>query len=250
MFYGIPQEKMQAFQQALNIISDIYPRQMFAADMLIALSRNTHFMQDPRFRQSYESTVRNDQERSLVWRLHVLAWAADHAKNIEGDFVECGVLRGFSSAVLCKFLEFEKIPKTYYLYDTFEGLSEDMASEKELRQSVSYKQSDSTEQLEEVRQLFASYPNVRIVKGVVPHSFTEAMPEKVAFMHLDMNAAKAEIAALENLFDRMSPGAVLVFDDFGWQAYRDQMIAEVEYMLKRGYSILELPTGQGLVLKR
>ena len=44
-------------------------------------------------------------------------------------------------------------------------------------------------------------------------------------------------------------GGVLILDDFGWIAYRAQQVAEVAWMAERGYHILELPTGQGMVIK-
>jgi Macrocin-O-methyltransferase (TylF) len=90
---------------------------------------------------------------------------------------------------------------------------------------------------------------IRIVRGAVPDSFAEAVPETIAFLHLDMNSSVAEIAALEALFDRVSPGGLIVFDDYGWIGYEAQQYAEERFMKKRGHHILELPTGQGLVIK-
>lgn len=65
-----------------------------------------------------------------------------------------------------------------------------------------------------------------------------------------MNAAKAEIGALDRLFDLVVPGGFVVFDDFGHIQAREQHQAETEWMAARRYAILELPTGQGLVIKR
>ena len=42
----------------------------------------------------------------------------------------------------------------------------------------------------------------------------------------------------------------MVFDDYGWHLFRKQKDAEDAFMAERGYAILELPTGQGLVVKR
>ena len=67
---------------------------------------------------------------------------------------------------------------------------------------------------------FADKPYVRIIRGVVPDILGEHAPEKIAFLHLDMNAPQANKGALEFLFDRLSPGAVVVFDDYGWIQYR------------------------------
>jgi len=51
------------------------------------------------------------------------------------------------------------------------------------------------------------------------------------------------------LFDRVSPGGLVVFDDYGWSGYAAQKVAEDAFMRQRGHSILELPTGQGLLIK-
>jgi hypothetical protein len=83
----------------------------------------------------------------------------------------------------------------------------------------------------------------------VPDSFAIAVPEKVAFLHLDLNNMEAEIGTLEILWDRIVPGGVLVLDDFGWAAYRKQFVAEITWLGERGHRILEMPTGQGLVIK-
>jgi hypothetical protein len=101
----------------------------------------------------------------------------------------------------------------------------------------------------EVVDLFASYPNIEVVRGRVPEVFEARCPERIAFVHLDLNSARAEVGALDALYDRLSPGAVVVFDDYGWFTARDQFDAENGWMRARGLSILELPTGQGLFVK-
>jgi len=55
--------------------------------------------------------------------------------------------------------------------------------------------------------------------------------------------------ALEYLFGRVTPGGIIVFDDFGWMVNQNQMIAELKYMALRGHMVLELSTGQGVVIK-
>ncbi len=102
---------------------------------------------------------------------------------------------------------------------------------------------------EQVRQRFIEYPEVHVIKGSVPEILHTHAPEKIAFMHLDVNSAAAEIGTLELLFDRIVPGGMLVLDDYGWLAYKDQKQAEDIFFAERGYHVLELPTGQGLLIK-
>jgi hypothetical protein len=217
---------------------------VFSADNMILFDRSFGFRRDRKFMEAYAHNAGNDQDRSLVWRLHTLGWAATQALRVPGDFVECGVWRGYCSVVLADYLDFDRVDKTFYLYDTFEGIPPEYDTEKHdrpvLREPGLY---------ELVVGRFARFPNVRIVRGIVPDSFSEALPERIAFLHLDMNSSKSEIAALDILFDRVSPGGAIVFDDYGWLSYQAQQHAEDAFMAERGHRILELPTGQGLVIK-
>ena len=248
MFYGVPPDRVRDLEQALATIADIYKGQYYANDMLICLWRNLSFRNDQKFMSSFSDSVTNDQERSLFWRLHTLAWAARNALNVDGDFVECGVLTGFCSEVIFKYLDFQDLSRLAYLYDTFAGLPEKTSTAEE-RRNWDYTKMDSEAVYAAVRAKFSKYGNVKIIRGIVPDSFEEAVPEKIAFLHIDMNSEKAEMLALEHLFSRVSPGGFIVFDDFGWACNVNQMSAELAFMTERGYQVLELPTGQGIVIK-
>lgn len=100
-----------------------------------------------------------------------------------------------------------------------------------------------------VKRRFADLPNVKVVKGRIPQSLEKRAPRKIAFLHLDLNDAASEIAALELLFERVVPGGLIVLDDYGWQHYRKQKDAEDRFFAAHGLRVMELPTGQGLVLK-
>ena len=249
MFYGIPPGKQPDFRMAMDKLTKVYPGNIFANDMLITIGRNLSFRSDSKFMSSFASSAREDQQKSLIWRLHVLAWAAQAALSVDGDFVECGVLKGFCSEVICKYLDFQKVAKQYFLYDTFSGFPEKTSTKEERSTYPSYKKIDGDALYEEVCAKFSAYPNIRVVRGIVPDSFAEASPAQISFLHIDMNSEMAEVLALEHLFDRVTAGGIIVFDDFGWNSAINQCKAELAFMRKRGLSILELPTGQGLVIK-
>jgi hypothetical protein len=221
--------------------------------MLISLLKNASFFWDERFIESAQAIALDDEERSIAWRLHTTTWAARHALHISGDFVECGVYRGFTAGVICRFLDFTAAApaKTFYLYDTFRGLPEETSTPVERAAHPQYQRGDAAAAAlrEFVRVRFEPYPNVRIVQGIVPHSFDEAAPQHIAFLHIDMNSVQAEMMALERLFDRVTPGGIIILDDFGWTTQVDQAVAQTQFMQHRGHFVLELPTGQGMVIK-
>jgi len=230
-------------------MTDIYKGSIYGNDMLITMARNLSFREDQKLISSFDDSVTSEQEKSLLWRLHTLTWAAKNALHVEGDFVECGVFKGFCSEVVFKYLDFQDLPRQAYLYDTFAGLPEKTSTEQERRTWNVYTKYDPEAIYTEVCEKFSRYKNVNIVKGIVPDSFEEAAPEKIAFLHIDMNSEKAEMLALEHLFDKVTPGGVIVLDDFGWMVNRNQMSAELAFMNERGHHVLELPTGQGIVIK-
>ena len=251
MFYGdFSDGRNLAFQQALKTLQQIFGR-VYAQDNLIALQKTAGFFQEQKFRESFIGNAHTLQEKSLGWRLHTLTWAANHCLDIAGDFVECGVYHGFSFAVITAYLEFENVDKTLYLYDSFTGIPEEYNSEN--RSNAVYQKEIAENEyaiFNDVKEKFSKYQNVKIIKGIVPNTFQQVCPEKIAFLHIDMNSAKSEIAALESLFDKVTSGGMIVFDDYGWSGYVKQKIAEDAFMKERGHNILELPTGQGLLIKK
>lgn len=145
--------------------------------------------------------------------------------------------------------------RKFHLFDSFEGFSPVLAKPEDYPDNpgfIEFANGVYSEQgiYETVRDRFAGDPRVRVVKGYLPEAFEAGIPDRVAFLHIDLNSPQAEIGCLDVLFERVTPGGVIVFDDYGWRAFRAQKIAEDRYFAERGYSVLELPTGQGLVIKR
>lgn len=214
---------------------------IYAGDNLFTYHRNLSFLDDEKLMTAFRKHATTPIEQSILWRISIVAWGARNGMRLEGDFVECACYKGTTARIVCDCVDFVAHPeKHYYLYDLFEH-------------DASMPHHDMPEHGAElydtVRQRFVDTPNVTVTQGKVPDILQHIAPEKIAFMHLDLNNADAEIGALEFLFDRMVPGAVLILDDYGWLVYRAQKLAEDPWLEKRGYHVAELPTGQGLVIK-
>ena len=77
--------------------------------------------------------------RHRVWRkpiisigeVHVALWVASQAKNIEGDFVECGVNKGFFTSCIMRYTDWNSLNKRFFLLDTFRGIDEKYMSDAE-----------------------------------------------------------------------------------------------------------------------
>lgn len=232
-------------------------RGAYSNDALICF--NSHaFLDDPAFQRAYQRGARalgNEDWYQWHWRVHVGLWAAASARGLDGDFVECGVSYGFLSSAIMEHLDWDQLGKTFYLLDTFAGLDPRFVTDEE-RQAGALETSEQllhngmyVNSVDGVRANFAQWENQRIIVGAVPETLDQVDAEAVAFLHIDMNCAPPEVAALRHFWPRLSPGAFVLLDDYANRGRDEQRIAMDAVASELGVSICALPTGQGLLIK-
>lgn len=231
---------MRSLNEMLSALVPYWRRGVFLGDNLITFGKNLSFLDDAPFMAAIARHAGTETERSIIWRTAVLVWAARNGLRREGDFVECGCYRGTSARIVCDAVYFNASGKRYFLYDVFE-YPEDAA--------FAQMPGMGPDLHDEVRRRFSDVPNAHVIKGLVPDSLIGAAPDKIAFLHIDMNNVAPEIAALDMLFERVSPGGIIVLDDYGYLPYVAQRDAERTWFAERGYDVLELPTSQGVIIK-
>jgi len=217
----------------------------------------SHFREDPQFQSAYARGVRAGRgvDPGIEWRIHVALWAARRAMETPGDFVECGVNAGFTSSAIMQRLRWGGTGRTFYLVDTYSGpiLGQYSEEEAQLGQKRAAEEALAkggyVTDLERVRENYAEWPNARIVQGSVPEILAQVDARKVAFLHIDMNCAYPERAAFEYFWERISPGGIVLFDDYARYSYDALTSAIDEAARARGAEALALPTGQGLIWK-
>lgn len=217
-----------------------------AEDGLIT-TRLATFLENERFVAAYNAGKSTGSwgQSELRWRVFVACWAASHARELEGDFVECGVSRGGISRAVMEYIGFQGLGKTFYLLDTYCGIPERM---KETTARVAF---DYSECFADVEKTFSCFPNVRLIRGMVPETLAHVKADSVAYLSLDMNCAEPEIAAAEFFWEKLSPGALVLLDDYCYSGeYNLQYQAFNKFAKSKGVEVLPLPTGQGLIVKR
>ena len=214
---------------------------IFVGDNLVTWNRNLSFIRDPFYSNLFYDENLCATEKSIIWRTYILLYFAEQALTIDGHYLELGCYRGTTAESLLKKCDLNKYEKKYYLYDIFEW--EEGSENHELPEHKNSKMYDN------VVKRFSGYENVYVVPGHVPDSFENAFPNEIAFAHMDMNQASAEAKALDLILPRLSKHGYIIFDDYGWWAYSSQKKALDPIAEKYGTSILELPTGQGLLIK-
>jgi hypothetical protein len=161
------------------------------------------------------------------------------AREVPGDFAECGVWRGGS--VLAMILTLQELgvsDRDIHLYDTFEGMTEPTEHDTSPVEAPALKTWEEARRRdarpwseffepevfneEGVRDMLLStgYPGERLhfVRGPVEETLPAHAPERLALLRLDTDWYESTRHELEHLYPRLSPGGVLIVDDYGhWE---------------------------------
>ncbi len=173
------------------------------------------------------------------------------AHKIPGDMVECGVAAGGSCmAIALTLLAGGDDSRTIWLYDTFDGMPEPgphdvgrlgtPAIGTYKKRLVDGKSTWINVPLASVRQNMAltGYPaaQIRYVAGRVELTLRDNAPSAVSLLRCDTDWYESTKAELEVLWPRLSPGGVVLFDDYyRWQGSRK---AADDYFRDHGIRIL------------
>jgi O-methyltransferase len=232
---------------------------VYSEDCLRVWGQSTDFMSDPHFMAAYDAGMSSghhimrpegsNEDIGIRWRIVTCCWAAAHAAQLGGDFVECGVNTGIMSAAVCKYIDFNATEKSFWLFDTFSGIPDDQISVAERAARRGGENVFYGGAWEHAVRTFAPYPKANLVRGRVPDTFSTVKIDRVAYLSIDMNIAFPEQAALRFFWPKLVSGAVVVFDDYNWLLYREQKMAHGDFAKSVGVQILPLPTGQGLLIK-
>ena len=241
-FNIIDQEK---FNRAMGLLKESLfdgGQTLFFGDNLITWNRNLSFLRDERFVNILQNRASDIIEQSTIWRTYVVLYLARTSLKLEGDFVEAGTYKGYTAQLLFDECELSKHEKKLWLYDLFEW--------KEGDEHTRLDEHNNSKMYEDVVSRFSDYPNVNIIKGSVPESFSDGFPDSIAFCHIDMNHPAPEAGALKEVLPKLATHGAIIFDDYGWWGYSAQKAALDPIAHSFGQEILELPTGQGLLIKR
>ncbi|WP_440648615.1 TylF/MycF/NovP-related O-methyltransferase [Candidatus Pelagibacter sp. HIMB1521] len=169
-------------------------------------------------------------------RIFTLIQSLKHVnqKNIDGDFVECGVWKGGNIILFKKFLEkeFKNKNKTIYAYDTFEGMTEptsddyDLKNNKKASQILKKDKSKKSNSwgvctIENVKRNIlnetGNLDNIKFIKGNVEDTLNEEknLPLKISILRLDTDWYLSTKKELEVMFSRVISGGIIIIDDYG-----------------------------------
>lgn len=169
---------------------------------------------------------------------------------LPGDVAECGVRHGKSALFLLTAL---RVRRQVLLFDSFEGLSDPLPAKDGLDSAFAQGGSERlfhNPDLASTLARFAPYGDrVEVFQGWIPERFAEVADRRFCFVHLDVDLYQPTRDGLEFFYDRLVPGGMLVCDDYGTSLYPGARIAMDDFFASRSETPVELPQGQGFIVK-
>lgn len=126
--------------------------------------------------------------------------------HLSGDVAEVGVYKGGSARILCE----GKGNKAIHLFDTFEGLPQEVIRKEDL---VKGSWLDDTT-VEGVKVYLKGYVGVHIYKGLFPDTAKPVENKKFCLVHLDTDIYQGTIEGLRFFWPRMVQGGRIISHDY------------------------------------
>lgn len=131
---------------------------------------------------------------------------------VPGDVVELGSLTGMTAAVIQRTLEDFGSSKGLHLYDSFEGLPIPTSEDGNCPLIPGNFKVSMEHTVKRFNDLGLGLPN--IVAGWFTDTLPWALPEQIAFAHLDGDLYGSTLVSMQEVYPRLSPGAVVLVDDY------------------------------------
>ena len=135
-----------------------------------------------------------------------------------------------------------------FLFVTFESASTDRKSSQklDLGKNIYY-----AESFDEVQVTFSKHQNVTLVRGKLPQILEseDLALGKISFLHIDLNAPEIEITCLNQMWDKILPGGILLIDDYACGGFEYTYELFNKIALELNISILTTASGQGIAIK-
>ena len=148
--------------------------------------------------------------------------------NIDGDIVECGVWKGGNILGCIEYCKYYGVEKTFWLYDTFSGMSKSSMYDVDLNGSDGrHWEGKCDAMLNEVKMLInkTNYPTnkVKFIAGDICQTLMleKNIPTNISLLRLDTDWYESTKKELEILYPKLSKNGVLIIDDYGhWKGCR------------------------------
>lgn len=233
-----------------HLIAQTLKNRTYVSDGVISSHYSAKWMNDLNFYESSWELVEADykatHEPLMRHRAYLTRHLVELASRVDGDIVELGVHWGILPINYAMNLRRGLSGRTIWLFDLW-GLEEEFARRPDLPTAGGGYMVDN---FRLVKQRFSKLKNIKFVRGYVPETLEILVDRQISYLSLDLNSSEPELQALRILWDSISSGGVVFFDDIGGITYTEQRRKVESFLREVGHELMYLPTGQAFLVKR
>lgn len=199
---------------------------------------------DSAFMQLYEKV--RDKTLIDIYRLYELYELAGSLGGVAGDFLEVGVWRGGSAALIGN--RASSFPEAkMWLADTFTGVPKPVSSNDTIYQGGEH--ADTS--IEDVQEILRNCGvlEYEILRGFFPEETAHLLSDKIfRLAHIDVDSYDSAMNVFNWVWPRVSPGGLVIFDDYGfWGCEGVAMF--VNELKKNGLPVIHNLNGHAILWK-
>ena len=141
--------------------------------------------------------------------------------NIEGDIVEFGCNEGTTSLFIRRLLDFYSSNKKFYVYDSFKGLPKKLEADTSKNPANNIFIEGAAKSTKE--RFLENFKKERLIPPEIKEGWfkdlkKKDLPEKISFAFFDGDFYSSIMDSFEKVYPRLSKDAIIVIDDYVWDA--------------------------------
>ncbi len=188
----------------------------------------------------------------LSWRHYLLfifaIFAVKKTKVKKKVFVECGVSDGLTSYFIINAISKYTTNYTCFLFDSWSAMKNVGTKREEEKMAGSFDKININDTKLNLKKYIKK---INFIKGLIPGSFkNQKRIKNIAMLHIDLNSANATEKSLNFFFKKIISSGVIIFDDYGWKDFELTKILVDKFLKNKDGLFFQLPTGQGVFIKK
>lgn len=199
---------------------------------------------------AFKSVHREIRENTYVdvYRLYELWQLAGQVASRQGDVLEVGVWRGGTGCMIARRIQELGGGATVHLCDTFEGVAKAGPRDPVYRGG---EHADTSEALVTELANKLGLRNVELHKGMFPDDTALAIADRTfSLCHVDVDTYGSALQVTEWVWDRLLPGGIVVYDDYGFSGTRGVTDFVHEFMARHDCVMIHNLNGHAVLIKR
>ena len=228
-------------RRILRVVQTVEPRLVGAWSE----SDYPRHLTDPEFARA-EKLTRPHTLVDILRRHEIWIQVGQSAKLGDGDILEVGVWRGGTGLLIAEAMRHFGVSGALYLADTFSGVVK--AGENDSSNTGGEHADTTREQVEEL--LKTNGHDVRILTGIFPDDTGHLVAGAIKLLHIDVDIYQSARDIVEWSIERIVPGGIVIFDDYGFSGTDGIARLCEEYERDDRFIFVSNTNGHAILIKR